>query len=237
LIKKIEERNFYYPVYKILFKDKKGKSLGLSSRLFVKSSIKKVTGIIHTGIEFKENQKEFPQDAYIIHHYEKPTRGGVNKNYMEIENYERPIKVYLNYLKRKRGLFVGSFFSFMYNLPKPMNVYLTAFGIGYSRYLFDVIHRDLPFYNIKNVINQVKYLIEIMKFFDSLPKEEQELRIKISKEIQECGGVIRYLGLDKNYIVENLTKTFKWDMSGIEAFRKLLLYRHFHKKPAYRFPY
>jgi hypothetical protein len=183
-----------------------------------------------------EKPKKFLQKTFIIHHEEKLTRSSINKNYIEIENFERPIPVYIEDLKKRRK-FVGNLLFFIYNLPKPMNVYFTAFGIGYARYLFDVVHHGFPIYDVKHIENQVRYPIKIMKFFDSLPKEEQELRIKIAKEIQESCGVIKYLGLDKDYIVENLTKTFKWDMSGIEAFRKLLLYRHFHKKPAYKFPY
>jgi hypothetical protein len=240
LIKKIKERNLYYSVYEILFKDKKGKSLGyMPFKLFAKSSIKKITGIIHTGIEFKENPKKFPRDAYIIHHYEKPIRSSINKNYMEIESHERPITVYIDDLK-KRKVFAGSLLFFIYNLPKPINVYLTAFGIGFGGSIYHIV-----LHHNSDWIQQIsywafcwtKYNIDKMKFFNSLPKEEQKLRVKIAKEIQDSGGVIRYLGLDKDYIVENLTKTFKWNMSGIEAFKRLLLYKHFHRKPAYKFPY
>jgi len=246
LIKKIKEKNFLYNFYTILSKDEKSEPLGYKSMvLFTKSSIKEITGILHMGIEFKEKPKKFPQEAYMIHH-EKETRKSINKNYMEIESYVRPIKAYINYLKKKRG-FIGDLFSFTYNLPKPINVYLTAFGIGCGRSIFNIFvlqcgpsYREythwIP-YIIRYSMGQIKYSINVMKFFSSLPKKEQELRTEIAREIQECGGVIKYLGLNKDYIMENLTKTFKWDMSGLEAFRKLLLYRHFHKKPAYKFPY
>jgi len=239
LIKKIKERSFYYAVYDIFEKNKKGKALGYKPIiLFTKNSIKEVTGIIHTGIEFKESSKEFPKEAYMIHH-EKPTRSSINKNYMEIESYERPIAIYIEDLKKRRK-FVGNLLSFTYSLPKPINVYLTAFEIEFGGSIYYIV-----LHHNSDWIQQIsywafcwtKYTIDKMKFFNSLPKEEQKVRIKIAKEIQECGGVIKYLGLDKDYVVENLTKTFKWDISGVEALRKLLLYRHFHKKPAYRFPY
>jgi hypothetical protein len=237
LIKKIKERNFFHSNYEIMFKDETGKFKGYLIRLFRKKSIKRITGNIHCEIEVDEKPKKFSQKTFIIHHEEKPTRSSINKNYMEIESYERPIKVYIENLKKKRK-FVGNLLSFTYSLPKPINVYLTAFEIGFGGSVFDVAQYGISHINLLYSIRYVtKYHINTMKFFNSLPREEQELRIKIAKEIQKCGGVIKYLGLDKDYIVENLTKTFKWDMSGIEAFRRLLLYRHFHKKPAYRFPY
>jgi hypothetical protein len=239
LIKKIKERNFCYAVYNIFWKNKKGRALGYKPiTLFTKNSIKEVTGIIHTGIEFKIEPKEFPQNAYIIHHLDDELdkkRG----NYMEIENYERPIKIYIEDLKKRRK-FVGNLLFFIYNLPKPINVYLTAFGMGFGGTIYNIV-----LHHNSDWIQQIsywafywtRYTIDKMKFFNSLPREKQKVRVKIAKEIQDSGGVIKYLGLDKDYIVENLTKTFKWDMSGVEALRKLLLYRHFHKKPAYKFPY
>jgi hypothetical protein len=245
LVKRIKERKLLYDVYDIPVEDKK-KLIGYKLMvLFSKKSVKEISGIIHSGIKFKEKPKNFPKDEFIINH-EKPTRDRITKNYVEIESYERPMEVYLNYLKKKDKWFIGNLLSFIYNLPKPVNIYLTAVGISYARTIFDIIqHNDRPFNNIfyticyivKNPISQINYSIHTMKFFSNLPKEEQKLRIKIAKEIQEYGGVIKYLGLDRDYIVENLTRTFKWDMSGTEAFRKLLLYRHFHKKPAYEFPY
>ena len=239
LIKKLKERSFYYAVYDIFSRNKEGRTLGYKPiTLFAKNSIKKITGLIHTGIEFKEDSKKFPRDAYITH-YEKPARSSINKNYMEIENYEKPTKIYIEDLKKRRK-FVGNLLFFIYNLPKPVNVYLTGLGIGVGGTIYHII-----LYNRSDCINQIsywasywtKYFMNKIKFFNSLPKEEQELRIEIAKEIQECGGVIKYLGLDKDYIVENLTETFKWDIPGVEAFRRLLLYRHLHNKPAYKFPY
>jgi hypothetical protein len=239
LIKKIKEKNFLYDIYDIFWKDEEGKSLGYKSSvvLFRKDSIKRITGNLHCIIEVNEMPEKFPKEAYIIHHYKKITRSEINKNYMEIESYERPIKVYIEDLKKRRK-FVGNLLSFTYRLPKPINIYLTAFEIGFGGSIFDVAQYGISHINLPySILYVTKYYVSTMKFFNSLPKEEQELRIKIAKEIQKCGGVIKYLGLDKDYIVENLTKTFKWDMSGVEALRKLLLYRHFHKKPAYRFPY
>jgi hypothetical protein len=172
-------------------------------------------------------------------HHEKLTRSSINKNYMEIESYERPIAIYIEDLKRGR-VFAGSLLSFIYNLPKPINVYLTVFGIEFGGSIYNIVlHHNSDW--IQQISHSAfcwtRYTIDKMKFFNSLPREEQKLRIKIAKEIQDSGGVIKYLGLDKDYIVENLTRTFKWNMPGIEVFRKLLLYRHFNKKPAYKFPY
>jgi len=242
LIKKIKERNFLYTAYDIFWKDEKGRPFGYKSSvvLFRKDSIKRMSGNIHCIIEFNRAPKKFPKEVCIIHHYEKSARSSINKNYMEIESFERPMMVYIKDLKKRKG-FVGNLLSFTYNLPKPANIYLTAFGIGLgeSIIVFGSVYNIFISYRdwIYLIYFSTKYHINKMKFFSSLPKEEQKLRIKIAKEIQKYGGVIRYLGLDKDYIVENLTKTFKWDMSGVEAFKRLLLYRHFHKKPAYKFPY
>jgi hypothetical protein len=235
LIEKMNERNFLYNVYDVLWKDENGKLLGYKEALlFAKDSIKKITGTIHALPEFNEKSKKFSQEVFIVHH-EKPTRSSVNKNYMEIESYERPMKVYLNYLKKRRGWFIGCPLSFTYSLSRPLNIYLTGFGLGCVRSMFDIILHGRYSYN--RISFTIKYSINAIKFFDSLPKKEQKLRTEIAKEIEECGGIIKYLGLDKDCIVENLTKTFKWDIPGIEVFRKLILYRHFHKKPAYSFPY
>jgi len=236
LIKKIKKRNFLYNVYDVLEKDENGRTLWYKPMLFVKDSINKITGIIHTSTEFNEKPKKLSPKAFVIHH-EKLTRSSVNKNYMEIENYEKPIKIYIEDLKKRRK-FVGNLLSFTYDLPKPINVYLTAFEIGFGGSIINNLQYGISNLNLHYVIPLItKYNINKIKIFNNLSKEEQELRIKIAKEIQECGGVIKYLGLDKDYIVENLTKTFKWDMSGVEAFRRLLLYRHSHNKPAYKFPY
>jgi hypothetical protein len=237
LIKKIKKGNFLYNVYDVLEKDKNGRTLWYKPVLFVKDSINKITGIIHTSVEFNEKPKKFSQEAFVIHHG-KPTRSSsINKNYMEIESYERPIAIYIEDLKKRRK-FVGNLLSFTYNLPKPMNIYLTAFEIGLGGSIINNLQYGISNLNLSYVIPFVtKYNINKIKFFNNLSKEEQELRIKIAREIQECGGVIKYLGLDKDYIVENLTKTFKWDIPGVEAFRRLLLYRHLHNKPAYKFPY
>ena len=236
LIKKIKGRNFLYNVYSVLEKNENSRTLWYKPVLFAKDAINKITGIIHTSIEFNEKPKKFSQEAFLIHH-EKLTRSSVNKNYMEIENYEKPTKDYIEELKKRRK-FVGNLLSFTYNLPKPINVYLTAFEIGFGGSIINNLQYGISNLNLPYVIPLItKYNINKIKFLNNLSKGEQELRIQIAKEIQECGGVIKYLGLDKDYIVENLTKTFRWDMSGVEAFRKLLLYRHLHNKPAYKFTY
>ncbi|MBC7128951.1 MAG: hypothetical protein H5T45_04375 [Thermoplasmatales archaeon] len=77
----------------------------------------------------------------------------------------------------------------------------------------------------------------MFNFFQNLPKEEKEKRLKIAQEIHKCGGPIPYLGLDNEKRVEYLTKTFKWDLPGIEVFRRLIEYRFNNGKPAYSFPY
>jgi len=60
LIKKIKERNLYYSVYEILFKDKKGKSLGyMPFKLFAKSSIKKLLELYTLELNSKRIQKNF----------------------------------------------------------------------------------------------------------------------------------------------------------------------------------
>jgi hypothetical protein len=101
LIKKIEERNFLHSVYNIHWKTEAGYSLGYKPTvLFTKNSIKKITGIIHTAIKYKYTAKNFPKDAYMIHH-DKP-RSNISKNYIEIESYERLVQLYLENLKKRK---------------------------------------------------------------------------------------------------------------------------------------
>jgi len=242
LIKKIEERNFLHSVYNIYWKTEAGYSLGYKPTvLFTKNSIKKITGIIHMAIEYKYATKNFPRDAYMIHH-DKP-KSNIIKNYIEIESYERPVQLYIKQLKIRRKL-LGKLLSLVYNLPKPVNLYFTALLISFGGAIINILENGSDFKNCSDFISTVywnffwfNYEIAKMKYFYGLPKSEQKLRVKIAREIYKSGGIILYLGLNKTAYVENLTKTFKFDMSGIEAFKKLVLYRHFHKKAAYDFPY
>jgi len=240
LIKKIEERNFLHSVYNIYWKTKAGYSLGYKPTvLFTKNSIKKITGIIHSGIEYKYLAKNFYKEAYMIH-YGKPK---VKYNYIYIESCERPVQLYIKQLKIRRKL-LGNLLSFVYNLPKPVNLYFTVILINFGGAIINMLKNGSNFKNCSDFISTVywnsfwfNYEIAKMKYFYSLPKSEQKLRLKIAWEIYKSGGIIPYLGLNKTAYVENLTKTFKFDMPGIEAFKKLVLYRHFHKKAAYDFPY
>jgi len=242
LIKKIEERNFLYSVYNIHWKTEASYSLGYKPIvLFTKNSIKKITGIIHTAIEYKYTAKNFPKDAYMIHH-DKP-RSNIRKNYIEIESYERPVQLYLENLKKRRKV-LGNFLSLAFDLPKPVNFYLTAFLTSFGGAAINMLENCSDLKNCSDLISTIhlnsfwfNYEIAKMKYFYDLSKSEQKLRLKIAREIYECGGIIPYLGLNKTAYIENLTKTFKFDMPGIEAFKKLVLYRHFHKKAAYDFPY
>ena len=240
LLKKIRERNFLYGVYNIYEKTESGfPSEYKPIVLFTKNSIKKITGIIHTGIEYKYTAKNFYKEAYIIH-YGKPKVkyfSKINKNYIyDIESYERPVQLYIKQLKIRRKL-LGKLLSLVYNLPKPVNLYFTAFLTSFGGAIINMLENCSDLKNCSDFISTLhlnsfwfNYEIAKMKHFLSLSKNEQKLRLEIAREIYECGGIIKYLRFDNDEYVENLTKTFKFDMPGIEAFKKLVLYRHFHKK-------
>ena len=173
-------------------------------------------------------------------HHDKP-KSNISKNYIEIESYERPVQLYIKQfikqLKIRRKV-LGKLLSFVYNLPKPVNLYFTALLINFGGAIINMLENGSDF--ISTVYWSsfwFNYEIAKMKYFYDLSKSEQKLRVKIAREIYKSGGIIPYLGLNKTTYVENLTKTFKFDMSGIEAFKKLVLYRHFHKKAAYDSPY
>jgi|GEM_PF-5776723 len=171
-------------------------------------------------------------------HHDKP-KSNISKNYIEIESYERPVQLYIKQfikqLKIRRKV-LGKLLSFVYNLPKPVNLYFTALLINFGGAIINMLENGSDF--ISTVYWSsfwFNYEIAKMKYFYDLSKSEQKLRVKIAREIYKSGGIIPYLGLNKTTYVENLTKTFKFDMSGIDAFKKLVLYRHFHKKAAHDF--
>jgi glycosyltransferase involved in cell wall biosynthesis len=227
-IKKIKEGSFNYPVYNVALIDEEGINIVYKPMVvFRKDAIKRITGIIHTGIEFNFKAKDLIKDAYVEHHEKKPTRGAISKNYLEIETYERPIEVVIEYLKEEDG-FLGRLISFTYNyLPKPLNRYLTATIVGLSSGKYYIVQSP-PHPTLSNI----KYFNAVLKYFESLPKEEQELRTQIAREMKEAGGVIKYLGLDDEKRVERLTATVDWNKRGLENFIGLILYRHFTGKPA-----
>jgi len=226
-IKLIKQKKFSnnYAVYWV---DEENHSLGYKTVLFSRDSIKEIIGRVHNGMEFNVAAKNLPKDIKIIHHTKNRNMGAYLEKLLEIESYERPIPVYLKFLKHRKK-YLGMVPSIFYSFPKPFNRILTAISLGFGG-------KILFFNSGVNGLSWSIYEYQKINFFESLPINERLLRTKIAKEMIEC-GVIKYLGLDKHTIVESLTKTFKWDLSGLEVFRKLLLYRYKNKKPARIFPY
>lgn len=132
---------------------------------------------------------------------------------------------------------LGNFLSLAFDLPKPVNLYLTSFLIVFRGNVIGAFGSGPITFSIYDSYFQFNYEIAKMKHFLSLSKNEQKLRLEIAREMYECGGIIKYLRFDNDEYIKNLTKTFKWNISGIETFKKLILYRHFHKKAAYNFPH
>jgi hypothetical protein len=222
-IKLIKQRKFSNNCA-VYWVDEENHSLGYKTVLFSRDSIKEIIGRVHNGIEFNVAAKNLPKNIKIIHH----KKNGNTRVYLEIESYERPIQVYLKFLKQRKK-YLGMVPSIFYSFPKPFNKILTAISLGFGG-------KILFFDSGVNGLSWSIYEYQKINFFESLPIHERLLRTKIAKEMIDC-GVIKYLGLDKPAIVESLTKTFKWDLSGLEVFRKLLIYRYKNKKPARIFPY
>ena len=232
LIKFIIERKFSFPLYDFYILNEKERYIK-PWVLFSKDSVYKVTGIIHEGIKFKLKGKLVEPSIHLIDHgTNKEGRVYITKNYLEIESYERPLTNF--YIK---------------NFVLNNNSLLAKIGKKLFNGDEDSISRNIHIYwfisflvlEIKNLKTKglssfkwqamwLKYNLAKLRYFKSLPKEEQNLRIKISREILE-NGITNYLGFDNDEYVENLTKHFNWDLKGIDVFKFLVNYRYQHKIP------
>lgn len=70
-----------------------------------------------------------------------------------------------------------------------------------------------------------------LSYFSNLTPEQQRLFVSISNKVYENGGLTRFLLLDDSVYVDKLTSTFDWSMDGIEAARKLIMYRFLEGTP------
>ena len=70
-----------------------------------------------------------------------------------------------------------------------------------------------------------------LSYFSNLTRQQQELFVAISNKVYENGGLTQFLALDDSIYVDRLTSTFDWSMDGVEAARKLIMYRFLEGVP------
>lgn len=73
-----------------------------------------------------------------------------------------------------------------------------------------------------------RYSLGKLRFLHSLPKSERDHLLALARDVQASGGLFEYLGLGDPSYLEKLTASFRWDLPGIEVYRRLLDYRFTH---------
>jgi hypothetical protein len=63
-------------------------------------------------------------------------------------------------------------------------------------------------------------------YFFAVPENDARVFLKISVEIAECGGIIKYLLLDQDYVVECLINSLGEKVLPLDNLRRILLARH-----------
>src|SRR6267143_6931014 len=81
-----------------------------------------------------------------------------------------------------------------------------------------------------------RYSLGKRHFLLDLPDSDREFLRAVSQDIRQNGGLFSYLGFDNPAYVEQLTSSFRWNLRGIEVYKRLLRYRHQHGRPADHVP-
>lgn len=84
----------------------------------------------------------------------------------------------------------------------------------------------------RELIPALEYLSLHQRIYDCLDKRLYEELKSIRKDVEDCGGPIRYLQLDNAEYVESLNKDYLFDSDGIMVYLYLLNYRHQNGKCA-----
>jgi len=218
---------------------KKNKSLNKKFtwkiRLFRKNRVT-FTGTIHNLPKINGKVSKLNSKDYFITHEKEHPNNKQECRYFLIEAHTRrlsrndvmalarnrglptfPLSIYF---KAKNVIMSNELSQFEYNrflLAYSIAIYLSKFlksqYIGWAggfRYTYD--------YNKRKI-----------KYFFNFSEEDRKLQFNISQDIVKAHGVIKYLSLNKNYVVMLLNKKFgSSDISGLGLFIYLLKRRHSH---------
>lgn len=154
------------------------------------------------------------------------------ERYLTVENVERPFT--RNYLQeamtvrlRDRSFSLARPGGHRPGSTSPVSPVLTRLAIGIE------FLRDLAVgRGIRAASFGRRYARAKWKFLCELPESAREELLAIAREIDREGGLFPYLGLSEPAYVERLTAGFRWDMRGIDVYRRLLRHRHRTGRPA-----
>ena len=76
-----------------------------------------------------------------------------------------------------------------------------------------------------------RYSVQKWRFFDTLPREDQERMRRVAAAVQHAGGLLEYLQLYDPAYLAGLTASYGWDRRGIDVLRELLAYRYQNGRP------
>ncbi|HYT01152.1 MAG TPA: glycosyltransferase [Thermoplasmata archaeon] len=77
-----------------------------------------------------------------------------------------------------------------------------------------------------------RYSLGKRRFLLGLSDAERDFLQAAAIEVQRSGGLFRYLGLDNPAYVDQLTRSFQWNLRGIDVYKNLLRYRLNYGEPA-----
>ena len=192
------------------------------TRLFRRDSLS--SGIIHETIQTFGKIARLGVECGIIHF---GRRWG--KNYYLLESMLKPPTVgkwashFLSLIKGRR-----IYTKLGENVESPMS--FTIFLTSLERIISPFMYRTFTMGMVYQIKNDLLYDKECILAFYKLDRRTRNKFIEISLDIQESGGIIKYLNFDDFEYVEKLSAEYEWDISGFNLLIGMLFYRFTHGK-------